>query len=83
MVQQQVIRETVTEEGITKKAEEIKQVSLSLFEKPCSCFLKDSLLGSSRQGLLRSRGSSARADNSAGLRQGGDAALLRLYHGLN
>lgn len=39
MAQQQVIRETVTEEGITKKAQEIKQVC----EKPCSCSKNDSL----------------------------------------
>lgn len=43
MVQQQVIRETVTEEGIAKKAQEIKQVFLSGSEKPCSYFLMDSL----------------------------------------
>lgn len=43
MVQQQVIRETVTEEGITKKAQEIKQVFLSVYEKPCSYFINDSL----------------------------------------
>lgn len=33
MVQQQVIRETVTEERITKKAREIKQVFLSVYKK--------------------------------------------------
>lgn len=43
MVQQQVIRETVTEERITKKAREIKQVFLSVYKKPCSNFVNDFL----------------------------------------
>lgn len=43
MVQQQVIRETVTEEGITKNAREIKQVFLSVYKKPRSYFINDFL----------------------------------------
>jgi len=43
MVQQQAIRETVTEEGITKKAREIKQVFLSIYKNPRSYFINDFL----------------------------------------
>lgn len=57
MVQQQVIRETVTEEGITKKAREIKQVRLSVFHK---LFPKSGPLDKFYSGAS---GSSARPDN--------------------
>lgn len=43
MVQQQVIRETVTEERITKKAGEIKQVFFSVYKKPHSYFINNFL----------------------------------------
>lgn len=90
MVQQQVIRETVTEEGITKKAQEIKQVSLSGSEKPCSYFIMDSLsevqqAGSAQEqlvhlpGLITAPGWGREAAQHSALM----ALLVKVYRGLN
>lgn len=70
MVQQQAIRETVTEEGITKKAQEIKEVC----GQPCSCSINDSLsqvqqASSAQEQLVHLPGL------ITGLRREGNAAL--------